>query len=316
MCKVFDTAEGNYLATLFNPFSTFRQFEEDWGTTSRFFGHKSSELNPGHGDEDWDSDDELEINTTPWAYLAAATAMLTDVSRDPADEDLTALLQRRCGTSLSTLYPHRPLELDAEEPWDWAGVAGTWHVKATQRFVIDLRCGGFTSVALPPLSLLAAGRSAVEQECTAFGIKDYLWTGISLPTEAYLLPHIFCHGTCAAEALLVLNTKVSLRGTRARNQTDGPVTSDDVDGLTAFVYRVVYLDSGSAPASLTDSGAVTGAPPQVKYMLVIILKDPTKRSIFRGVEAWGPRSTAGVFGVSTCSHVAWSLTRRPSPLNG
>jgi len=125
---------------------------------------------------------------------------------------------------------------------------------------------------------IVEGRNEVESVCPRLDRKN-LWLGFGdLPSATHGLAPIYFHGTCVLDYCPALTHSYPF-------STAGPGPDK------AFVNGVVYLDSGH-----------TGLyPPQVKYTLAItgadIRVDP-RRLIFQGVEPWGPRSGAGVFGVS------------------
>jgi len=178
---------------------------------------------------------------------------------------------------------------------------GLWTVSTTRTSVLPPRRRRLSIPSRPALSLCVATRDTVETAYAAWGKGD-IWTDFGpLPSTTYGLAPIYFHGTCVATVLGALNPsgKPWPGGSSRPLQFpfDGfPITDRDVDGVTAFINGVAYLDS--------DPDSVTGLdPPQVRCTLAITTGDvaDTKRIVMRGVEPWGPRSRVGVFGVSAAT---------------
>jgi len=120
-------------------------------------------------------------------------------------------------------------------------------------------------------------REAVESAYPASDRAD-LWAHFGdVPGPVHGLAPIYFHGTCSVDYVAALDDE------------EDPLDYGRPEPRPAFVHGVVYLDT-----------EMSGAP-QVKYVLVATGSDPTiqwRRMLFEGVEPWGPRSGAGVFGVS------------------
>ena len=160
--------------------------------------------------------------------------------------------------------------------WDWAGVEGSWHGELIRWFKVTHRYAGHWSSDITKLSLEAVKSREAVESVYPLPERATLWSGFGDVLPIHGLSPIYFHGSCVLDY--------------TRSLIPGDPLDYGTPGLgNAFIHGVVYLDSR------------TFHPPQVKYTIAITGGDATtrlRRLVYHGVEPWGPRSKAGVFGVS------------------
>ena len=304
MCHTFKSPEADQLEVLFNRFSSFR--------SSYRHRHKRSLIRKPIRNFDSDSDSDsgrifdsqanLEAyirskrsQKVPWDDAAVAATLLPEgkllwpdtadmapdpaETRDPSDTNEISLQEEFHafrGEALSVLGSQAAEETPAT--WDWAGVGGLWQGQLTRWSKISLRHGEYIPCDITDLFLnVVESRDAVERACPA-SQRTTLWSDFGVPVPVHDLTPIYFHGTCLLDYTFALLPQAPFG-----NETPSPGA--------AFVHGMVYLDSKRYD------------PPQVKYTIAITGQGDAsikwRKLVYHGLEPWGPRSGAGVFGVST-----------------